>query len=74
MDQTITIDTEYITLGQLLQEAAIIDSGGMAKLFLSEFEVFVNGEPEQRRGKKLYHGDEIDIEETGRLTVFSNYP
>ncbi|RSL29792.1 S4 domain-containing protein YaaA [Salibacterium salarium] len=70
--QTITIETEFITLGQLLQEAGIIDSGGMAKWFLSEFEVFVNGELEQRRGKKLYHGAEIEIEETGSITVFSN--
>ncbi|MGY4688212.1 S4 domain-containing protein YaaA [Salibacterium sp. K-3] len=74
MHQTITIETEYITLGQLLQEAGVIDSGGIAKLFLADYEVFVNDEPEQRRGRKLYHGDEIDIEETGRITVFSNHP
>ncbi|SFP90364.1 S4 domain-containing protein YaaA [Salibacterium halotolerans] len=72
MHQTIMIDTEYITLGQLLQEAGVIDSGGMAKLFLSDFEVFVNDEPDQRRGRKLYHGDEIDIEEVGKISISSN--
>ncbi|MFD2707221.1 S4 domain-containing protein YaaA [Salibacterium lacus] len=72
MHQTVTIETEYITLGQLLQEAGVIDSGGMAKLFLADFEVFVNDEPEQRRGRKLYHEDEIDIEEVGKITISSN--
>lgn len=53
------ISTPYITLGQLLKEAGVIDTGGMAKWYLSEYEVIVNGEPENRRGKKLRAGDEI---------------
>ncbi|MFB5663525.1 S4 domain-containing protein YaaA [Alteribacillus sp. HJP-4] len=72
MEQTITIHTPYITLGQLLKEAGVIDTGGMAKMFLSEYEVHVNGEQEQRRGKKLYHGDEIEIEGAGTVTVHSS--
>ena len=40
---------------------AIIDSGAMAKTFLSENEVFVNGEKEERRGRKLYPGYEIKV-------------
>lgn len=31
----------------------------MAKWYLSEHEVYVNGELEQRRGKKLYDGTTV---------------
>lgn len=55
----IKIKDSFITLGQLLKLESFIPSGGMAKWYLSEFEVFVNDEIEQRRGKKLYSGDKI---------------
>ena len=55
-------DEEYITLGVLLKIAGIIDTGGQAKFFLSENTVLVNGEEENRRGRKLYHGDIIQAE------------
>ncbi|WP_078556408.1 S4 domain-containing protein YaaA [Bacillus alkalicellulosilyticus] len=61
MEQKIKISTEYITIGQLLKEAGVIDTGGQAKWFLSEHDVFLNGEQEQRRGKKLYIGDRLEI-------------
>ena len=50
----IAIFSEYITLGQFLKYVGIIDSGALAKAFLAENTVFVNGEPENRRGRKLY--------------------
>ena len=56
-------DEQYITLGILLKIAKIISTGGEAKIFLSENEVLVNGEKENRRGKKLFPGDVIKIEE-----------
>lgn len=52
---------EYITLGVLLKIAGIIDTGGQAKFFLSENAVLVNGEEDNRRGRKLYHGDEVNV-------------
>ncbi len=52
-------DEDFITLGVLLKLAGIIDTGGQAKWFLNENAVLVNGEKENRRGRKLYHGDEI---------------
>lgn len=55
----ITIHSDFITLGQLLKHENVISSGGMAKWYLSEFDVFVNELQEQRRGKKLYDGDKI---------------
>ncbi|WP_257351700.1 S4 domain-containing protein YaaA [Pseudalkalibacillus decolorationis] len=65
----IQITTEYITLGQLLKQADVIQSGGMVKWYLAEHEVFVNEELEQRRGKKLYEGDTITIPAAGTFVV-----
>lgn len=63
MHEKINITTEYITLGQLLKLANIFESGGMIKQFLQEQGVFVNGEVEKRRGKKLYPNDIIEFED-----------
>jgi ribosome-associated protein len=60
--KTVLIHTEYITLGQFLKYINEISSGAMAKLFLSEGKVKVNGEVETRRGRKLYPGYVINIE------------
>ncbi len=43
MEIEVKIDTEMITLGQLLKLTDLISSGGMAKWFLSEHEVLING-------------------------------
>lgn len=67
------INTEYITLGQALKMTDTISSGGMAKWFLSEHEVFVNGEAEDRRGKKLRHGDLINIPSVGRFRIVDEF-
>ena len=56
MKKYIEINTEYITLGQMLKFAGIIRSGALAKEFLITNEVYVNGEKEDRRGRKLYKG------------------
>ncbi len=71
MAKTIEINTEYITLGQLLKEIGLISTGGMAKWFLSEHQVLLNNEIEQRRGKKLYNGDRLEIEEFGEVLIVS---
>ncbi|MDQ0271971.1 S4 domain-containing protein YaaA [Cytobacillus purgationiresistens] len=65
----VKIETEYITLGQFLKAADIIQTGGMAKWFLSEYEVFVNDEQDQRRGRKLRAGDKIRIPNQGTFIV-----
>ncbi|ATH93938.1 hypothetical protein ACH95_16090 [Bacillus glycinifermentans] len=69
MTKTVTIDTNMITLGQFLKLADVIQSGGMAKWFLSEHEVLINGEPDNRRGRKLYVGDTVTIEGFGSFQV-----
>ena len=56
---------DYITLQALLKETGIIQSGGAIKTFLSEYPVLFNGEPENRRGKKLRINDRISLPEQG---------
>ncbi|RWZ54744.1 S4 domain-containing protein YaaA [Halobacillus fulvus] len=69
MSERIEISTEYITLGQFLKLANVVESGGMVKIFLAEFDILVNGESENRRGRKLYEGDTVEIEEFGSFQV-----
>lgn len=56
------ITTEYITLQQFLKLAGIASTGGEAKLMVKEKEIFVNDEPENRRGRKLYPGDKVKVD------------
>lgn len=65
----IVIDTEFITLGQALKMTDTISSGGMAKWFLEETDVYVNGEIEKRRGRKLRNGDLLNIPGCGRFVI-----
>lgn len=58
----IKIYTEYITLGQFLKIADIIQTGGEAKMYLSDATVLVNGINDTRRGRKLREGDVIEVE------------
>lgn len=53
----IAVNGDHITLGQALKSAGIIGSGGEAKLYLASNDVIVNGEQDQRRGRKLRPGD-----------------
>ncbi|MDO4701940.1 MAG: S4 domain-containing protein YaaA [Erysipelotrichaceae bacterium] len=58
----IHITGEYITLGQLLKLTDYIQSGGQAKCMVKQLNITVNNEKEDRRGRKLYHGDIVVIE------------
>lgn len=59
--ESVSIHSEYITLGQLLKKLNLLGTGGQVKHFLSENRVTVNGEPETRRGRKIYPQDRVDI-------------
>lgn len=61
-----------MTLGQLLKEINLISSGGQAKWYLAEQTVFVDGEPENRRGRKLYPGMMVEIPEMGTFFMAKN--
>lgn len=58
----IKLNTEFVTLGQLLKMADFIQSGGEAKFAVKELAIKVNNVPENRRGRKLYPGDLVVIE------------
>ena len=64
----IAIATEFITLGQFLKVADIISQGGEAKSYLRTHQVMINGESDNRRGRKLRPGDEVALAE-GTYTV-----
>lgn len=55
------ITTEFITLQQFLKMNDLILSGGEAKYFVRENTILVNGKTEDRRGRKLYPGDEVTV-------------
>ena len=57
----VKIDSEFITLGQFLPFADLVSSGGEVRAFLAENEININGEAENRRGRKLYRNDLICI-------------
>ena len=67
--EIVEINRDFITLGQLLKFENIVESGGMVKIFLSDYEVLINGEQDQRRGRKLYSGDIVQIEEIGTFKI-----
>lgn len=59
--QEIPITTEFLTLGQFLKLADWVSTGGEIRPFLAENKIWVNGELEDRRGRKLYPGDKVKI-------------
>ncbi|MCQ3914587.1 MAG: S4 domain-containing protein YaaA [Mycoplasmoidaceae bacterium] len=69
LNKDIIISSEFITLAQLLKFGNVIDSGGMAKQFLASNTIIVNGEIDNRRGRKLYAGDKITINNDLCLTL-----
>jgi len=56
----IKLKGDYITLGQLLKLEGAAGTGGDVKRFLDETAILVNGEAENRRGRKLHSGDEVN--------------
>lgn len=55
----VVIGTEFIKLEAALKFANAVPSGGMAKNFIQDGKVQVNGEVCTMRGKKLYPGDKF---------------
>lgn len=58
--QTVNIRDEFIKLGQAMKLAGLVESGVEAKIVITSGEVKVNGEIDDRRGRKLYNGDVVD--------------
>ena len=67
--QKIKIKTDYITLGQLLKIADVASSGGEAKILVKELDILVNGEKDNRRGRKLYLNMIVQIKGYGDFQI-----
>ncbi len=48
---------DFIKLGQLLKAANLVENGADAKFEIQDGKVFLNGEVEYQRGKKIYKDD-----------------
>ena len=53
---------EFIKLGQALKLAGVVEDGVEAKYAIQDGLVQVNGEVDERRGRKVYAGDVITYE------------
>lgn len=56
------MNEEYIKLDQFLKLAQLAMTGGEAKTMILEGLVKVNGVVELRRGRKLRHGDRVEVD------------
>lgn len=56
-------DLPFIKLDQFLKWQQIAATGGQAKMLIQNGLVEVNGEMELRRGRKLYPGDTVAIDD-----------
>ena len=57
----ISINTEIIKLDSFLKWSGAVSTGAEAKIYIKNGDVKVNGEVEERRGKKLKKGDKIEF-------------
>lgn len=52
---------EFVTLNQFLKLAGVVMTGGEGKALILSGAVYVNGEQEIRRGKKIRNGDKVKV-------------
>lgn len=60
--ETLYLKDDFIKLGQVLKAAGLCESGVDAKFAVQDGLVKVNGEVDERRGRKLYDGDIVEFE------------
>lgn len=60
----VQITTEFIRLDAALKLADAVQTGGHAKIVITEGEIKVNGEICTQRGRKLRKGDSFSFENT----------
>lgn len=59
----VNINTEYIKLDSLLKYAGLVETGGIAKEIILEERIKYMGEICTQRGKKVYKGDRVQVDE-----------
>jgi ribosome-associated protein YbcJ (S4-like RNA binding protein) len=57
----VAIHSDFITLGQFLKFAGVAQTGGEARNLLDDEIILVNGEQDNRRGRKLFSGDVVSV-------------
>jgi len=65
----ITIETEYIKLDQFLKFCGATQTGGQAKIIISQGDIIVNGEVCTQRGKKIRKDDVVEIKDYNKYIV-----
>lgn len=60
----VEVGAEPIELCKLLKIADLVGGGGEAKIVISEGYVYLNGEVEYQKRKKIYDGDFVEFNET----------
>lgn len=56
------LENEYIELAKLLKATGVCDSGGMAKIAITDGLVRVDGTIELRKGRKIRQGQKVEFE------------
>lgn len=69
--ETITINTEFIRLQDLMKLGSLAASGGEAKQLIQNGQVLVNGEICLQRGKKLRPGDTVTFQNRTYTTAYA---
>ncbi len=57
------INSNFIKLDQLLKLAGLAQTGGQAKIIISDEDVYLNGEICKVRGKKIYNKDVVSYKD-----------
>lgn len=66
---TVQIETEYITLTNLLKYANVVMSGGQAHELIEAGFVKLNGQPVSEKRKKVYARDKVEVKGVAEITV-----
>lgn len=65
----ISISTDYIKLDQFLKLCGIAQTGGQAKIMISEGMIIVNGTVALERGKKIRKSDIVEIKDMDKFII-----
>ena len=59
----VKINTDFIKLDSLLKYAGLVETRGIGKEIILEERIKYNGEICTQRGKKVYKGDKVQVDE-----------
>lgn len=65
----VQIETEYITLTNLLKYAGVVMSGGQAHELIEAGMVKLNGQSVSEKRKKIRAGDLVEVKDLAAITV-----